>query len=293
LKLVCIPAYNEESVIGLVVQNCLKYSDKVVVCDDGSSDQTAFNAEKAGATVLRNPTNKGKGAAMRTLFNFAKNSDADVIVTIDGDGQFLPEEIDKLAKPILEKSADIVIGYRFDSDEKMPSYRKIGNKFFDKMTNIASELSFRDTQSGFRSYSKKAIDMISFNTNGFAVDSEILINASKKDLKIIEEKVTVLYDIGTKTSTKNPVSHSGDVLSSLLEIIAIHHPLKFLGIPGIILLIIGIVYSVVVIAIFNDTRYFSIPSTLLALGSLLVGLIMLLMSIVLYSISKAFKNKFS
>lgn len=287
MKLVCIPAYNEESVIGLVVQNCLNYSDKVVVCDDGSTDQTASNAELAGATVLRNPINKGKGEAMRKLFDFAKNSDADIIITIDGDGQFLPEEIDKLAKPIIEKSADIVIGYRFENDGEMPSYRKFGNKFFDKMTNMASELPFRDTQSGFRAYSKKAIDLISFKSNGFAVDSEILIDASKKDLKITEEKVTVLYNTGTKTSTKHPISHSGDVLASLIEMIAIRHPLKYLGLPGSILFVIGIIYSIVVIAIFNDIRYFSIPSTLVALGSLLVGLMMMLMSVVLFSINRA------
>jgi glycosyltransferase involved in cell wall biosynthesis len=284
---VCIPAYNEESVIGLVVQNCLKYSDKVIVCDDGSTDQTATNAENAGATVLRNSTNKGKGAAMKQLFDFAKNSEADVIITIDGDGQFLPEEIDKLAKPIIEKSADIVIGYRFQNNDEMPFYRKLGNKFFDKVTSMASELPFRDTQSGFRSYSKKAIDLISFNSNGFAVDSEILINASKKDLKITEEKITVLYNLGTKTSTKHPISHSGDILSSLIEIIAIRHPLKYLGLPGIILFLVGIIYSIVVVIIFNDIRYFSIPSTLVALGSLLIGLMMVLMSVVLFSINRA------
>ena len=283
----CIPAYNEESVIGTVVQNCLKHSDKVVVCDDGSTDQTASNAEKAGATVLRHSTNKGKGEAMRTLFDFAKNSKADVIITIDGDGQFLPEEIDKLVKPIIEKSVDIVIGYRFENNDEMPSYRKVGNKFFDKMTNLASDLPFRDTQSGFRSYSKKAISLISFNSNGFAVDSEILIDASKKDLKIDEEKVTVLYNTGTKTSTKNPISHSSGVLASLIEMIAIQHPLKFLRLPGAVLFVIGIIYSVVVIAMFNDIRYFSIPSTLVALGSLLIGLMLMLMSVVLFSINRA------
>lgn len=286
----CIPAYNEESVIGTVVQNCLKYSDKVVVCDDGSTDQTASNAEKAGATVLRHSTNKGKGAAMHTLFDFAKNSEADVIITIDGDGQFLPEEINKLVTPITEKSVDIVIGYRFENNDEMPSYRKFGNKFFDKMTSMASDLQLRDTQSGFRSYSKKAINSINFTTNGFGADSEILIDAAKKGLKISEEKITVLYNTGGKTSTKNPISHSGDVFGSLIEHIALKHPLKFLGIPGIILLIIGTVFSIVVISIFNDIRYFSIPSTLVALGSLLIGLMLLLMSVVLFSIQRAFKK---
>ena len=160
----------------------------------------------------------------------------------------------------------------------------------DKFTKLAANLPFEDTQSGFRAYSKNALDKISFSTNGFGVDSEILVDSVKKDLKITEEYVTVLYNTGDKTSTKNPISHSMGVIASIIELIAINHPLKYLGIPGIALFIVGIFYSVVVMAIFNETRYFSIPSTLLALGSLVIGLMFLLMSVVLYSISHQSRN---
>lgn len=275
-----------------MVEKCLKYSDKVIVCDDGSKDTTSIEAEKGGAIVIKHEQNKGKGAALRSLFKFTRDMNPDVVVTIDGDGQFLPEEIEKISKPILEGKADVVIGYRFDDKTEMPSYRKIGNKFLDKMTSMASEIPFRDTQSGFRAYSKKAIDSIKFTTDGFGADSEILLDASRKGLKILEEKVTVIYDTGGKTSTKNPVSHSSDVIGSLIELVALRHPLKYLGIPGFILLIIGIVYSVVVISIFNEIRYFSIPSTLLALGSLTIGLMLLLMSVVLFSIGRAVRKTF-
>jgi hypothetical protein len=108
----------------------------------------------------------------------------------------------------------------------MPSYRKIGNKMLDRITKLAAELPFSDTQSGFRSYSKKAIQSINFSTNGFGVDSEILIDAVDKGLKITETDVTVLYDTGLKTSTKDPISHSMSVIGSLLESIAIHHPIN-------------------------------------------------------------------
>lgn len=290
IKIACIPAFNEERIISDIVKRTGKYVDKVVVCDDGSSDRTSLNAKNAGAHIIRHKNNLGKGAALKSLFEYVKKSKADVIVTIDGDGQFLPEEIPKLVKPILEKKADIVVGYRFDSEEDMPKYRKIGNKLLDKMTNIAAELPIRDTQSGFRTYSRKAIDSIDFQTKGFGADSEILIDASKKGLKISEEKVKVIYDTGGKTSTKNPISHSGDVVGSLLEQIALIHPLKYLGIPGIVLLTIGIAYSIVVIAIFNADRYFSIPSTLVAASSLITGLMLLLMSVVLFSISRSVRR---
>ncbi len=224
---------------------------------------------------------------MRTLFEHVKKIQADVIVTMDGDGQFLPEEIPQLIIPILEKKSDIVIGYRFDDTDEMPTYRKIGNKMLDKITNLAAELPFRDTQSGFRAYSKNAIEQIEFVDNGFGADSEILVNASKKGLKISEKKVTVIYNTGSRTSTKNPISHTTGVVYSLIELIALEKPLRYLGIPGVALFIIGIIYSGVVIAMFNESRFFSIPSTLVALGSLMVGLILLLTSLVLFVIIRS------
>lgn len=283
---VCIPAFNEERTIGDIVKRALKHSSEVIVCDDGSSDNTIEEAKKSGAVVLQHETNQGKGSALRTLFVKALEKNPEVIVTIDGDGQFLPEEIPKIIKPISENKADVVIGYRFDDTNKIPNYRKIGNKVLDKMTNIASGLPFRDTQSGFRAYTQKTLKTINFKTNGFGADSEILINLSKKGFKIAEEKITVLYDTGGKTSTKNPISHSADVVTSLIELIAIQRPLLFVGLPGLILTIIGIIFSISVISIFNETRYFSIPTTLVSLGLLIVGLILLLISVVLFAIGK-------
>ncbi len=291
MLVVCIPAYNEEKSIGTVIKKTLLYADKIVVCDDGSSDNTAKVAELSGAVVIKHEKNMGKGASLRSLFNSISNTDADVIVTMDGDGQFLPEEIPKLVKPIIANRADIVIGYRFDGTTEMPSYRKFGNKMLDRVTNLASELPFRDTQSGFRAYSKRAIEQIQFSTNGFGVDSEILIDASRKNLRISEEKITVIYDTGEKTSTKNPVSHSGEVITSLIEHIALKHPLKFLGIPGAILIGLGILFSIVVLSTFNTTRYFSIPFTLISIGTLLVGVMLFLISILLFSITLAIRRK--
>lgn len=291
MKIVCIPAFNEEKTISDIISRTLPYVDSVIVYDDGSTDNTARKAEESGAKVLRNEKNLGKGAALKSLFQYAREIDASVVVTIDGDGQFLPEEIPKLMKPIIENESDIVIGYRFDSGDQMPSYRKVGNKVLDKITNVASNLPFRDTQSGFRAYSKKAINLIDFKTSGFGADAEILINASQKGLKITEEKVTVLYETGGKTSTKNPISHSFEVISSLLEIIAIRHPLRYLGMPGFILSIIGIIFSVITISTFNQTRYFSIPFTLVSMGSIIIGLMMLLMSVVLFSIGRLLQRE--
>jgi len=280
----CIPAYNEERNIAKTIRNVAKFVNQVIVCDDGSTDNTVSEAENTGAYVIKLQKNAGKGAALKEIFKFAKSSNIDIMITIDADGQFVPEEIPLLLKPIIEKKSDIVVGYRFDDKTEMPKYRKIGNKFLDKITNLAENIGVRDTQSGFRSYSKKAVEIINFKTDGFGADSEILIDAIQKKLKISEEKVTVIYNTGGRTSTKNPISHTVEVITSVVEKIALKHPLKYIGIPGIVLILTSIIFGINLTAMFNETGYFSIPITFIVLGTLVVGTMMILMSILLYSV---------
>ena len=151
---------------------------------------------------------------------------------------------------------------------------------------MASELPVEDSQSGYRAYSKEAINNIQFKVDGFGADAEILIDASKKGFRISEEKIKVIYNTGMKTSTKNPISHSGEVVTSLLEIIAVKSPLKFIGIPGIIMTVVGIIFGINVITLFNETRYFSIPYTMIGISFVIIGAILLLMSVLLFSISR-------
>ena len=290
--LTCIPAFNEGKVIDEVIKKCLKFSDQVVVCDDGSTDDTYEIADAAGAHVIRHDVNIGKGEALRTLFKFAIHSKNDIIVTIDGDGQFLPEEIPKLVSDIEEKKSDIVIGYRFDDATDMPNYRRFGNKMLDKMANMVTELSVSDTQSGYRAYSKDVIEKLNFNIKGFGADVEILIDAANKGFRISEQKVTVIYNTGSDTSTKNPISHAGEVVSTILERIAIKSPLKYLGIPGIVTIVLGIYFALDVFITYNDTGYFSLPFTLIGATFLVLGLILFLMATMLFSVSKRSNKKF-
>ena len=177
-----IPAYNEEKTIAKVIVKSRKYVDKVFVCDDGSTDMTAGIAEALGAEVIRHERNMGKGAAIRSLFKKAREEIADVMVTIDGDAQHDADEIPLLLKVMKETRADIVIGSRFLTKEtvrKVPKYRYIGNKILNLITSVEE---ITDTQSGFRAYSRKAIELIQPAELGFAVDSEILYRAAKLDL---------------------------------------------------------------------------------------------------------------
>ena len=112
----------------------------------------------------------------------------------------------------------------------------------------------------------------------------------KKELRISEQKVTVIYNTGSDTSTKNPISHTGEVMSTILEKIAIKSPLKFLGIPGIIIIMVGIYFATNTYMIYNDTGYFSIPFTLIGATFLVLGLILFLMAAILFSVSKRSKK---
>jgi glycosyltransferase involved in cell wall biosynthesis len=290
LKIACIPAYNAGNTIYDIVKRSKQFVDMVVVCNDGSNDNTVHEASKAGAVVISHEKNLGKGATLRSLFSYSIQINSDFIVTIDADGQFLPEEIPKIMELLIESSQDVIIGNRYSDSDEMPNYRKTGNKILDKISKLASDLPFNDTQSGFRGYSKNALKQIKFTSNGFGADSEILIDASQKNLKISEVDVKVLYDTAGETSTTNPISQTVDIITSLVEQVAIRHPLKYLGTSGLSLLILGSVLGVYVVSLFNETRYFSVPFTLLTLGSIIIGFILILMAVVLFSIVRTSKS---
>jgi glycosyltransferase involved in cell wall biosynthesis len=212
---VCIPAYNEETRIGRVVRESRKFAHHVIVCDDGSADNTAEEAAENGALVLRHDRNEGKGAALRTLLGIARKLSPDVIITLDADGQHDPSDIPKLVMPILDGLADVVIGSRFGSGNKIPIYRKLGNSILTSLTNMTAKTRVQDTQSGFRAYSSRVISTITINRNGMGVDSELLIRVAKGGFKIEEKKVSVKYE--GETSTFNPLSHTLRVVWSLVR----------------------------------------------------------------------------
>ncbi|OLD13783.1 MAG: hypothetical protein AUI50_05550 [Crenarchaeota archaeon 13_1_40CM_2_52_14] len=210
---ICIPAFNEEGTIGRIVSRSKEFCSHVVVCDDGSIDKTSLEATKSGAIVASHIRNRGKGAALKTLLQEASEFDPDVIVTLDGDGQHDPSDVPLLVAPVMEGTADVVIGCRFNGRNRIPFYREIGNSLLSLMTNWSAGTRVRDTQSGFRAYSSKVIPSISIIENGMGVDSEILINLARQGFRIKERNVAVTY--GGDTSTLNPASHIMRVIWSI------------------------------------------------------------------------------
>ena len=236
-----IPAFNEEQSIAKVVIEAKKFSDIVIVCDDGSSDMTAAIASKLCADVLVHKKNSGYGSAIKSLFKRFLDFDADVLVTIDGDGQHTAMEIPDVVKPITEGSADIVIASRFIEDKgtaEMPYYRKVGAKVITKLLNSTSKSAVSDSQSGFRAYNREAIEKLSVSETGMGASLQILLDAQKHHFKIEEVSSTCKYRNGDiSTSTQNPILHGFGLVTSILRLVVEEKPLIMLGIPSLIFLL--------------------------------------------------------
>jgi len=279
-----LPAFNEEKYIAKIIAGAQDRVDAVMVIDDGSSDATAAIARQMGAYVVSHEKNRGYGAALQTIFTTAKNLNLEAVVILDADGQHNPADIDKLLTP-LQKGAGLVIGSRFIDKTKnnIPFYRKIGMKVLDIATASAGGKKGIDTQSGFRAYGKKAINIINISISDMSASSEILIQISDHNLKIAEVPISVRYDI-KNTSTQNPIYHGISVLGSIIARISYRRPLPAFGIPGLILFIIGIAWGIFAFYNYEISRIVSLPLSLLSAVFIFFGLTMGIAGLILNAV---------
>jgi len=293
LIVVGIPAYNEEKNIASIITKVTQKGYSAIVCNDGSTDLTGIIAEKMGAIVINHEKNLGYGAGIRSIFLKAKELNCDALVTFDADGQHRVEDISTVLKPIINNDADMVIGSRFLNKESsgIPNYRKLGIKAITKIANVSIDKKITDSQSGFRAYNKKVMSEIVPSDYGMGVSTEILIKASKKGFRVTEVPIIVLYE--GDTSTHHPASHGVSVIFSTMKFISIEHPLKFYGIPGLVFLAIGLFFIVWTIQEFTATRQFIIHISLIGIGSTILGAMMMMTSIILYSLVNVVRERHS
>lgn len=191
---IVIPAFNEDQIIQEVIQEIKNAGfANIVVVDDGSTDQTWQKAQVAGAKALRHKINRGKGAATKTGIEAAKLLDADIIVTMDGDGQHDPADISNLIRPILDRQAEVVLGSRLHDPRGMPWYKIIHNKIGNIITWYLFGLWVTDSQSGFRVYSRHAAEVINTRGDRYEYDSEVLREIHIYKLKFTEVPIKVRY----------------------------------------------------------------------------------------------------
>lgn len=289
-----IPAFNEEHSIARVVLESQKFADKVVVCDDGSTDYTAKIAESLGADVVRHKKNGGYGASIKSLFIHAHELNADIFVTLDADGQHAPNEIPIVIKPIVEGTT-VVIGSRFihkNGTTEMPLYRQLGAKIITKMVNGSAKNGVTDSQSGFRAYSRQALEHLSFCEDGMGAIVEILLKASKTDLRIVEVPSTCKYNTGKGDTSEHPVTHGMGVVFSLIRLIVEERPLLFLGVPSLFCLLFGLGFGLWMLQVYAIEQIVETNIALASFGFILIGFFMLSTAITLYAIARI-SEKFS
>lgn len=191
---IVIPAYNEEKIIPSVLAEINRAGyQNIIVVDDGSRDQTAKEAERAGARVFRHRLNRGKGAATKTGIEAAKLLGADIVVTMDGDGQHNPQDISLLIKPIQQGRSDVVLGSRLKNAAGMPWYKILHNKIANLVTWYFYGLLVSDSQSGFRAYSRYAAEVINTKTDRYEYDSEVIREIYIYKLRFAEVPIAVRY----------------------------------------------------------------------------------------------------
>ena len=207
--LAVIPALNAEGTIGDVVRNTREQVEDVIVIDDGCSDRTADVARAEGATILRHDVNKGKGASLKSGFAYAREHGYDAVITLDADGQHLPSEIPKIIKAWEETGADLVIGGRAHLFDHMLPRRRMANRFSAWAIAKAAGTRVTDSQRGFRLYTARLMREIKLRSDGFDMESEVIIRAGVRKMRIVVTPVDLGFIDGLSTSHYRPL---GDTL---------------------------------------------------------------------------------
>jgi len=278
-----IPAFNEEKTIAKIIIRAKGQVDMVVVVDDGSQDDTAQIAEALGAVVIRHGKNLGKGAALRDCFEWAKTAGIDILVTLDADGQHDAMQIPVLVNALRTAQADIVIGSRSARPLDMPHHRWVGKRTLDMVTQVKVGERFVDAQSGFRAYSRRAIENMVVAEFGMGADSETIMRAHRAGMKIVEVPMDASY-AGLETSSLNPMVHGLDVLFSVVKLISIRHPLAFYGGFSIIAFSVSLIFGLMTLDYYQRWGRVITNLALVSVASGIIAFLALFTAIILFTL---------
>jgi glycosyltransferase involved in cell wall biosynthesis len=220
--LALIPVLNGAGSIAGVIRGCLPHVDSVVVVDDGSSDGTGDIAKNAGATVLRHDVNRGKGAALKTGFKWAVDNGYDGVITLDADGQHLPDEIPRFLAAHRDTKADLIIGGRAHLFAEMLPRRRRANQFSARTISIASGHEVTDSQSGFRFYSAPLLRRVKLRTDGFDMESDVIVRAGRHGFTIHTIPIGLGFVDGLSTSHYKPLKDTVRIAWTVVK--AFLHP---------------------------------------------------------------------
>lgn len=288
--IIYMPALNEETHIQTVLDSLPKKIagiDKIIylVVDDGSTDNTAVLAQKSNAKVIRHGRNRGVGAAFHSAIQFALEDNADILVGIDADGQFDPEEIPAIITPILDSKANMVIGNRFSQKripQNMPPLKFWGNRQVSAIVNYVTGLNFQDVSCGFRAYDRKSLLRLNLFAE-FTYTHESILSVVFQGLDVVEYPVSVKYDPERRSRVAGSVfGYAAQTSKIILRVLLDYRPLRVFGTLGGICFGIGIGFELFLIAHYILSGSFSpYKSTgFIGLGFTIFGLLVLLIALV-------------
>lgn len=274
---ILIPTLNEGKTIEGIIKEfkSLGFSD-ILVIDGHSTDGTGEKAKNAGARVVIQ-SGTGKGQAVSQAFQLITSK---YVVMIDGDGTYLPEEVDKILEPVVSGHADHVIGNRFANYQKgaFTGLNLFGNRILNKIFGFAYGIWLKDILSGYRAFNNNAIKQIELNTTGFEVETEITVECVKKDLKIVEVPITYLARVSGAATKLQPIRDGFRIASTIYLLARTHNPLFYFNIIGGLLTISGMVVGIYVVDEWlKDINH--IPLTILATLLIVTGIQMFIFAI--------------
>lgn len=261
---VIIPALNEEEKIAVTINKIpleiQGVSDvEILVIDDGSTDQTAENAKDAGAEVISHSTNKGVGVAFQTGLNWALEKKKDILVNIDADGQFNPDDIPSLIKPILDNKSDVVVADRFKTGKpnNMSGLKYWGNSQMTKLINYIAKTNLTDVSSGFRAFNRDALFKLNL-LGDFTYTQESILDLATKGIRIMNLPVEVQYFKSRKSRVASNIpSYAIKTSMIIFKSFRDYSPLKFFGLIGFIIFSAGLILDAFVLVHYINNQSFS------------------------------------
>lgn len=274
---ILIPTLNEGKTIEGIVKEfkSMGFSD-ILVIDGHSTDDTVRKAGNAGARVVVQ-SGSGKGQAVSQAFQLITSK---YVVMIDGDGTYLPGEVDKILVPVIKGQADHVIGNRLANFQKGAFTRLnfFGNRILNKIFGFAYGIWLDDILSGYRAFNNNAVKQIELNRTGFEVETEITVECVKKDLKIVEVPITYLARVSGAATKLKPIRDGFRIASTIYLLARTHNPLFYFNIIGLFLTVSGVAIGVYVV---NEwlKEVTHIPLTILATLLIVTGIQMFIFAI--------------
>lgn len=287
--LVYIPALNEESSIAQVIQNIPQRTAGIgevncLVVDDGSSDRTAAVARENGAIVVSHGRNEGVGKAFQSAVEYAWEHSTDILVGIDADGQFDPQEIAAIIQPILENRADMVIGNRFSAGrpKHMPTIKYHGNKLMAGLVSSISGQSFQDVSCGFRAYNREALLRLNVFEK-FTYTHQSILSLVYQGLRVLEMPISIRYFPGRKSRVAGSIcAYALKTSKIILRVLLDYRPLRVFGGLGTCFILIGLAFEAFLFGHYFLKGSFTPYKTagFIGLGFIIFGMLVFLIALI-------------